>query len=243
MPQRTLDGRVAIVTGASSGIGKATARALADAGAAVVLAARSTDQLRRIAADIERDGGTATVVGTDVTDEDQVANLIDETLDTYGHLDILVNNAGLIDIDPVDEADIDTWETMVDVNLTGLMDVTHEALPALEESDFGHVVNVSSVSDREAAAKYAGYDATKFGVRGFTKALREESPADVRVSLVSPGLVDTKLPEAAEDLRDRVERITPLQPEDVAEAITFALERPPHVSINELVIRPSDQEK
>lgn len=243
MPQPTLDDSVAVVTGASSGIGAATARTLAGAGARVVLAARSEDDLRRLAADIEQAGGSARASPTDVTDASQVADLIDETLDAYGRLDLLVNNAGFIDVDPVEEADMGAWETMVDVNLTGLMDVTHEALPALESGDGGHVVNVSSVSDRETSEEYGGYTATKHGVRGFTKSLREETSETVRVTLVSPGLVDTALPERAADLRERMDAVTPLQPEDVAEAIRYVVTQPSHVSVNQLVLRPSDQEK
>lgn len=241
MSQHTLDGQVAIVTGASSGIGEAIARVLADEGVSVVLAARSTDELRSIAAEIEQTGGTASVVSTDVTDREQVSALIEKTLAEYGRLDVLVNNAGMIDVARVEDADMEVWETMVDVNLTGLMDVTHQALPALREDDGGHVVNISSISDRRVGAKYGGYDATKFGVRGFTKALREEVSQDVRVTLLSPGLVETELPERAEELQERLSEITPLQPENVADTAVYALRQPEHVSINELVVRPSEQ--
>lgn len=237
-----LDGRVAIVTGASSGIGAATARTLADAGARVVLAARSGDALEAIADGIEDGGGRARAVPTDVTDDGDVERLVESTLDAYGRLDVLVNNAGLIDVSPVADADFDAWERMVDVNLTGAMRATNEALPALE-SGGGHVVTVSSVSDREPSAGYAGYDATKFGIRGFTEALRREAGEGLRVTLVSPGLVDTDLPDGDGPLADRMDELTPLRPDDVADAVRYAVGQPDRVAVNELVIRPAGQDR
>jgi NADP-dependent 3-hydroxy acid dehydrogenase YdfG len=238
-----LEDRVVIVTGASSGIGEATARRLAATGARVVLAARSAETLADVADAIERDGGSAQVVRTDVTEKSDVRKLVTETVDVHGRLDGLVNNAGLIDVAPVADADLEDWASMLEVNLQGAIDVTHEALPHLRQGEGGQIVNVSSISDREPAAEYAGYNASKYGLRGFTQALREETDGQVRVTLVSPGLVETELHEDQESLQERAAAMTALQPEDVAEAIEFALSRPQHVSLNQLVLRPADQKR
>ncbi|ELZ56208.1 MULTISPECIES: SDR family NAD(P)-dependent oxidoreductase [Halorubrum] len=245
-----LDGEVAIVTGASSGIGAATAEALADAGASVAVAARREAALETVADRIEADGGEALVVPTDVTDEAAVEDLIETTVDEFGRLDVLVNNAGVMLLEAVEDADTDNWRQMVEVNLLGLMNATHAALPVMQEQGGGHVVHVSSVAGRRASATASGYNATKFGVNGFTEAFRQEVAADgIRTTVVEPGLVETELQEHIpdEEIREQTEEwvgsLDALQPEDIARSIRFAVAQPAHVSLNELLIRPTEQER
>jgi hypothetical protein len=243
-----LDGQVALITGASSGIGEATAEALAGEGASVALAARREDELRSLADRIESEGGETLVVPTDVTDEEQVREMVEETVEEFGRLDVLVNNAGVMLLERVAEADTDDWRRMVEVNLLGLMNATHAALPHLRERETAHVVNVSSVAGREAGETSSGYNATKFGVNGFTEALRqEETQNGVRTTLVEPGAVDTELQEHIPDdevqerIEQWVEEMDALTSDDIARSVRYAVTQPDHVSVNELLIRPTQQ--
>ena len=243
---RDLEGEVAIVTGASSGIGAATARALADEGMAVALAARREERLTDLAAEIDDGPGRALVVPTDVTDRDAVAALVERTVDEFGDLDILVNNAGVMLLQRVADADPDDWRTMMEVNLLGLMNASKAALPHLRGG--GDLVQVSSVAGRETSQTAAGYNATKWGVNGFTDALRkEETENGVRTTIVEPGAVETELQDHIpdEEVKQRiegwVESMAALQPEDIAGAVLYAVGQPRHVSINELLVRPTDQ--
>jgi NADP-dependent 3-hydroxy acid dehydrogenase YdfG len=245
----TLDGAVALVTGASSGIGAATAEALADAGADVALAARREDRLESVAERIESADTDALVVPTDVTDEAAVEAMIETTVAELGRLDVLVNNAGVMLLEAVEDADTDDWRQMVEVNLLGPMNATKAALPVMQEQESGHVVNVSSVAGRRASSTASGYNATKFGINGFTEAFRQEVTDDgIRTTLVEPGLVDTELADHIPDdeIRSRteewVESLEPLTAEDIARSIRFAVTQPQHVSLNELLIRPTQQE-
>jgi NADP-dependent 3-hydroxy acid dehydrogenase YdfG len=244
-----LDGQVALVTGASSGIGEATAEALAAEGAAVALAARREVELASLADRLETGGAETLVVPTDVTDEAEVEDMIDTTVSELGCLDILVNNAGVMLLEAVAEADTDNWRQMVEVNLLGLMNATHAALPVMREQESGHVVNVSSVAGRQASATASGYNATKFGVNGFTEAFRQEVTDDgIRTTLIEPGIVDTELQEhipddeVQESVNEWVESMEPLTGTDIARTIAFAVAQPRHVSVNELLIRPTQQE-
>jgi NADP-dependent 3-hydroxy acid dehydrogenase YdfG len=243
---RDLTGEVAIVTGASSGIGAATARALADEGMSVALAARRAERLEALAADIEEGPGEALVVPTDVTDRAAVDALIEETVDAFGGLDVLVNNAGVMLLQAVTDADPDDWEAMVDVNLSELMYASKAALPHLRGG--GDLVQVSSVAGRTTSETAAGYNATKWGVNGFTDALRkEETETGVRTTLIEPGAVETELQEHIPDeevqrrVEGWVESMDALQPADIAAGVCYAVGQPRHVSVNELMIRPTDQ--
>ncbi|PSP72167.1 oxidoreductase [Halobacteriales archaeon QS_3_64_16] len=243
-----LDDRVALVTGASSGIGEATAEALAAEGASVALAARREDELEDLADRLESEGAETLVVPTDVTDEEQVEEMIETTTEELGSLDILVNNAGVMLLEPVIEADRANFRQMVEVNLLGLMNATHAALPIMQDQGNGHIVNVSSVAGREASASGSGYNATKFGVNGFTDALRQEVNDDgIRTTLIEPGIVDTELQEhvpdddVQESLDEWVEEMAPLTGEDVARSIRYVVTQPQQVSVNELLIRPTQQ--
>jgi clavulanate-9-aldehyde reducatase len=241
-----LDGRVAVVTGASSGIGEATVRALAGAGATVALGARRADRLQSIAESVE---GKTLVHEVDVSDEEQARSFIQRAHDELGGLDILVNNAGVMLLGPVADADTGEWRTMISVNLLGLLYCTHAALPLLEGSGGGDVVNVSSVAGRRADAGAAVYNMTKFGVHAFSEALRQEAlHAGIRVTTVAPGFVDTELQghntdplvrRATERAREQIGEV--LRAEDIAEAILHAVTRPPHVCVNEVVVRPTKQ--
>lgn len=243
-----LDDSVAIVTGASSGIGEATAEALADRGASVVLAARREERLEALAERIESAGGDTLVVPTDVTDEGDLDELVQATTDEFGRIDVLVNNAGVMLLEPLERAERSNLRQMVEVNLLGLMNLTHAVVPIMQEQGEGHVVNLSSVAGRIAYANSSGYNATKFGVNGFTEALRQEVADDgIRTTLIEPGAVETELPTHITD-EQILEQLSAgemptLAPEDIARAITYATTQPQHVSVNELLVRPTEQDQ
>ncbi len=242
-----LSGRVVAITGASSGIGEATALACARAGAAVALAARREEQIADLASRIEADGGRAVAIATDVSDEAQARAFVTGAAEQLGSLDALVNNAGLMLLGGVDGADTDEWRRMIDVNCLGLLYCTHAALPIMREAGSGHIVNVSSVAGRIAALGSAVYNMTKWGVNGFSEALRQEAlHSGIRVTIVEPGAVATELlghnSEAVQEVAaKRFEGVTPLAAEDIANAILYALTQPENVSINEMLVRPTKQ--
>jgi len=244
-----LEGKVAAITGASSGIGEATALALAAEGAAVALAARREDRVADLASRIEGGGGRALAVATDVTDEEQANSFVAQANEELGGLDVLVNNAGVMLLGPVAGAPTDQWRQMIEVNLLGLLYCTHAALPIMGAAGSGDIVNVSSVAGRTATFGSGVYNMTKWGVVGFSEALRQEcGRAGVRVTAIEPGWVDTELqghnehPAVVAGMKkamEKVERV--LDADDIARAITFAVTQPPHVSINEMLIRPTTQ--
>jgi len=207
-----LDNTVALVTGASSGIGEATARELARHGAAVAIAARRMDRLVALAEEIKQDGGTALPVQTDVTDPEQVRHLVRHTVDSLGRLDTVVNNAGVMLLGPIEDAPVEEWDRMIDLNLKGVLYVAHAALPHLldaagrEPRHVADIVNISSVAGRLARRNSGVYNLTKHGVGAFSESLRQEvTGRHVRVSLVEPGAVDTELPDHIRDeIRDQM---------------------------------------
>jgi NADP-dependent 3-hydroxy acid dehydrogenase YdfG len=241
-----LDGRVAVVTGASSGIGEATVRALSAAGASVALGARRADRLQAIADGLE---GPSLVREVDVSDEEQARGLIQAAKDELGGVHVLVNNAGVMLLGPVAGADTDEWRRMITVNLLGLLYCTHAALPVMEAAGGGDIVNVSSVAGRRADAGAAVYNMTKFGVHAFSEALRQEAlHAGIRVTTVAPGFVETELQghntnplvrRATERAREEIGEV--LKAEDIAAEIVHAVTRPSHVCVNEIVVRPTKQ--
>jgi NADP-dependent 3-hydroxy acid dehydrogenase YdfG len=253
-PAAALDGTVALVTGASSGIGEATAVDLAHRGAAVAIVARRAERLEALAGRIRDDGGTALVVNADVTEQAQAADAVARCVSELGRLDILVNNAGMMLLGPVLDAPLDEWERMVHINVLGLLYCAHAALPHLlkaAEDEPRHVadlVNISSVAGRVARSGSGVYNLTKHGVGAFSESLRQEvTERHVRVSLVEPGAVATELaghnrPEILETIGQRFGDIERLQADDIADAIGYIVTRPPHIAINELLIRPTEQQ-
>ncbi len=251
MPAVDLQGRAVAITGASSGIGEATAIALARAGASVALGARRSDRIAEIAARIEGDGGTAVALTTDVAHEDAARSFVQAARERLGRLDILVNNAGVMLLGPVEGADTEEWRRMVDVNVLGLLYCTHAALPIMREQGAGHIVNVSSVAGRVAGYGSAVYNLTKFGVHGFSEGLRQEAlHANVRVTTIAPGYVETELQEhnqnpsvveATKQMREKIGQV--LRAEDIADAILYAVSQPEHVDVNELLVRPTGQQR
>jgi clavulanate-9-aldehyde reducatase len=242
-----LQGRTVAITGASSGIGEATALACARAGAAVALAARRTDRIEDLARRIEADGGRALAIETDVTDEASARAFVERAQQELGGLWGLVNNAGVMLLGAVEGADTEHWRRMVSVNCLGLLYCTHAAIPAMKEGGGGHIVNVSSVAGRIATFGSAVYNMTKWGVNGFSEALRQEVVhSGIRVTIVEPGAVSTELlehntPEIQQVAAKRFEGVTPLRSEDISDAIMYALTRPQNVSINEVLVRPTSQ--
>ncbi len=242
-----LSGRVVAVTGASSGIGEATALACAQAGAAVSLAARRTERIEALATRIEDAGGRALAVTADVGEEDQARSFVERTASELGRLDVLVNNAGVMLLGPVAGAPTEEWRRMVHVNVFGVLYSTHAALPLMKEQGAGHIVTVSSVAGRFARPGSAVYNLTKFGVGAFSEALRQEVTLEgIRVTLIEPGFVGTELqghnrPEIQEAIRKIVNDEDPLRAEDIANAVLYAIGSPPNVAVNEVLIRPSGQ--
>jgi NADP-dependent 3-hydroxy acid dehydrogenase YdfG len=246
-----LKGRKAVVTGASAGIGEATALALAAEGADVSLGARRKDRLDELVKRIEADGGTAHAFEVDISDEEAARGFIEGAAKEMGGLDILVNNAGVMLLGAVTGADTDEWRTMVDVNVLGLLYCTHAALPLMQEGGGGHIVNLSSVAGRTAALGSGVYNFTKWGVTGFSEALRQEAlHAGIRVTVVEPGFVATELQEQntnpvvleqVEKMREQIGDV--LEAEDIANAIVYTVASPQRVSINEVLIRPTGQQR
>jgi NADP-dependent 3-hydroxy acid dehydrogenase YdfG len=243
---KALQDTVALVTGASSGIGEATARALADQGATVALVARRKDRLDALAAEI---GGVA--IETDVTDRDQAVAAVDRAAQELGRLDVVVNNAGVMLLGPIVDAPVEEWDRMVALNIQGLLYVAHAALPHLlsaaerEPRQVADLVNVSSVAGRRVGAGGGIYQMTKHGVGVFSEALRQEITArHVRSSLVEPGATESEL---VSHVREEVRATLPpsagqiLRAEDIADAILYIVTRPRHVAINEILVRPTEQ--
>jgi NADP-dependent 3-hydroxy acid dehydrogenase YdfG len=249
-----LDGTVALVTGASSGIGEASALALAAEGAAVVLVARRTERLTALQQRITESGGRAHSITADVTDEVQARDAVAAAAAEFGRLDTVVNNAGLMLLGPIVDADIAEWQRMVNLNLLGLMYVAHASVPhllkAADDSPrrVADLVNISSVAGRVVRKGSGVYNATKHAVGAFSEALRLEVTAKhLRVSLIEPGATDTELrthnrPEIQESMSQRFGTMDRLQAEDISDAVSYIVTRPRHVAINEILIRPTEQD-
>jgi clavulanate-9-aldehyde reductase len=243
-----LAGRVALVTGASSGIGRAVAVALAREGAAVAVAARRADRLDALRAELVSLGARVLVLELDVSDEAACRDAVARTVAELGALDILVNNAGVMLLGSVEGADTEDWRRMMGTNVLGLMYLTHAALPHLLQRR-GVLVQMSSTAGRTARAGVAAYNASKWAVNAFSEGLRQEVTArGVRVVVVEPGIVQTELrdhitqPAARERIQASAAAIRQLQPEDIAAAVVYAATQPEHVAVNEILIRPTDQE-
>jgi NADP-dependent 3-hydroxy acid dehydrogenase YdfG len=247
---KILESRVALVTGASSGIGQATALALAAAGAHVVAAARRDDRLGEVVQQIRSQGGSARAIRLDVSQRDEITATIDALGREEERLDILVNNAGVMLLSPVAEADPREWRQMLDVNLFGLMNACQLALPLLKRSPTAHIVNIASVAGRVSNPSASGYAASKFGVVGFSESLRREVyQLGIRVTVIEPGMVDSELGEKMANagmrssLQQRRGTIEPMQSQDIAAAVMYAVSQPSRVNVNEILLRPIGQER
>jgi NADP-dependent 3-hydroxy acid dehydrogenase YdfG len=249
-----LQDTVSLITGASSGIGEATALALAELGSTVAVAARRRDRLEQLAQRIEERGGRALVIEADVADPAQAREAVERTVSELGRLDTLVNNAGVMLLGPVQDAPLEEWDRMLQVNVNGLIQCAHAALPHLLKAAenaprrVADMVNISSVAGRVARAGSGVYNLTKHGVGAFSESLRQEvTQRHVRVSLVEPGAVETELPshnrpEIQETLQKRFGNVERLNASDIAEGICYIVTRPRHVAVNELLIRPTEQQ-
>ncbi|SHN36766.1 NADP-dependent 3-hydroxy acid dehydrogenase YdfG [Duganella sacchari] len=242
-----IENKVVVITGASSGLGEATARHLAARGAAVVLAARRTDRLEQIAADIRSAGGKVEVVATDVTSRAQVQALIDTAVSVYGRIDVLVNNAGLMAIAPLDEVKVEEWDRMIDINVKGVLYGIAAALPQFRKQNSGHFINVASVAGLKVFSPGGTvYSGTKFAVRAISEGLRHEVGGSIRTTTIEPGAVDTELKlgsshqQSAQFVNEFYKLAIPA--DSVARAIAYAIEQPADVDINEIVLRPTVQE-
>lgn len=243
-----IDNKVIIITGASSGIGKATALKLAKAGARVVLTARSENKLEELKQDIETTGGTALAIKADVTQLEDMKKVIEKTLAAFGSINGLINNAGLMPLSFVRKLKTDEWDKMVDVNIKGVLNGVAAVLPTLIENKGGHIINISSSAAHNYFPGGAVYCATKAAVKMFSKGLRKELAPEYGISITSiePGAVDTNLPSTItdEDIMDQFEemkQMTMMEPEDVADAIFYALVQPERVNINDVYLMPSEQ--
>jgi NADP-dependent 3-hydroxy acid dehydrogenase YdfG len=244
-----LTDKIALVTGASSGIGEATAKALAEAGVKVALAARRTDRLKKLAAEISPDGSRALVCPTDVTCRAQVAAAVHAVQTQWGAIDILVNNAGIMPLSFIRNLHVDEWDRMVEVNIRGVLNCTAAVLPQMLKRKAGHIVNVSSLAGRRVFAAGSVYCGTKYFVNAFSEGLRLElSPKDnIRVTIIEPALTRSELTQTITDRQvaesfANLQKLKILNSEDIASAIVYAVSQPPHVNVNEVLIRPTAQE-
>lgn len=241
-----IKGKVIVITGASSGIGESTAKELGKSGAKLVLAARRTERLKALVDEIEKGGGTAQAVATDVSKRDDVETLIRTAMEVHGQIDVLINNAGIMPVAPMEMTKVDDWDRMIDVNVKGLLYGIGAALPHMKEKGAGHIINVASVAGHKVFPNFTVYCATKHAVRAISEGLRMESP-ELRVTTISPGLIATELEDSTPDEAIRTgvkefyaEHAIPAQ--TIADAIAYAVAQPDSVDINEMVIRPTTQE-
>ena len=239
-------GKVVAITGASSGIGEATARHLADRGSVVILGARRSDRLEMLAASIASRGGKASYLVTDVRRRDDVANLVQLAMDRYGKLDVLINNAGIAPISRLDDLKVDDWDDMIDVNVKGVLYGIAAALPVFRRQGFGHFVNILSTAGIKIVPTMAVYAGSKNAVRAISEGLRQEAGPSLRVTTISPGYVDTELPSSMTDVALRQQgqasmKALAIPASAVAEAIAFAIAQPDSVDVGEIVIRPTAQ--
>jgi len=243
-----IEGKVIVITGASSGLGEATARHLAAQGGAVVLGARRAERIEALAEEINTGGGRALAVQTDVTDRGQVQRLVDAAVEAYGRVDVVVNNAGIMPLSPIERLRVEEWDRMVDVNIKGVLYGVAAALPYFQQQKAGHFINVSSVAGHKVFSASAVYSATKSAVRAFSEGLRQEvKPYNVRTTVISPGAVRTELLDhiSEEDVQkahqDYVGQVG-VPAESFARLVAFAIGQPEDVDINEILFRPTAQE-
>jgi NADP-dependent 3-hydroxy acid dehydrogenase YdfG len=242
-----LKSKVVIITGASSGIGKATAKLLAKNGAKVVLAARRDDRLQTIAGEIEQEGGEAIYLKTNVASSEDMQELARFALKQYGRIDVLVNNAGIMPLSQLNELKVHEWEQMIDVNIKGVLYGIAAVLPTMREQKSGHIINISSVAGYNVAPTSSVYSGTKFAVRAISEGLRqEESPAsNIRSTIISPGFTDTELTNAisSPEIKAMVSQAShiAISPNSIARAIAYAINEPADTGVNEIIIRPTVQ--
>lgn len=239
--------KVVVITGASSGLGEATARHLAALGAKVVLGARRTDKLQQIASEIQAQGGQVAFAGVDVTNPAAVQALVDTAISQFGRIDVMVNNAGFMAIAPISQLRTDEWDRMIDINIKGVLYGIAAALPHFEQQGSGHIINISSVAGIKVFAPGGSvYSGTKFAVRAISEGLRQEMAGKVRVTSIEPGAVDSELKFGSGDQASREAIVgfyqQAIPADSVARAIAYAIEQPAEVGINEIVLRPLVQE-
>jgi NADP-dependent 3-hydroxy acid dehydrogenase YdfG len=238
--------KVVIITGASSGIGEATAVMLAERGAKVVLGARGLNRLEALARRIMGAGGEVAYAQTDVRRREDLTSLVSLALDRYDQLDVLINNAGIMPVSPLDDLRVEDWENMIDINIKGVLYGIAATLPVFRKQGFGHFVNTASTAGHKTVPNQSVYSATKFAVRAISEGLRMEAGEKLRVTIISPGFVNTNFaegvtnPEVKTQLENARDKFA-LPPEAIARAIVFAIEQPSDVDVNEIIVRPTAQ--
>jgi NADP-dependent 3-hydroxy acid dehydrogenase YdfG len=242
-----IEGKVVVITGASSGLGEAAARLLSAEGASVVLGARRHDRIQSLAGALTAKGGKALAMATDVSHCEQVKRLVDAAVQTFGRIDVMINNAGLMPQAPLERLKIDEWDRMIDVNIKGVLYGVAAALPHMKQQKAGHIINVSSVAGHKVGPGFAVYAATKHAVRALSEGLRQEvKPYNIRTTVISPGAVATELPDSITepDVAERVRKAyeIAIPADSFARAVAFAMSQPEEVDVNEILFRPTRQE-
>jgi NADP-dependent 3-hydroxy acid dehydrogenase YdfG len=243
-----IKGKVVVITGASSGMGEAAAKHLSALSATVVLGARRTDRIEKLAKEIRGNGGKALAIAADVTNRDQVKKLVDSAVKEFGRIDVILNNAGIMPLSPMDRLNVDEWDKMIDVNIKGVLNGIAAVLPYMKEQKSGQIINTSSVAGHKIFNGSAVYSATKFAVRALTEGLRMEvKPYNIRTTIVCPGAVKTELLEHISETdiqqanKDYVGAVG-ISPDSFARVVAFAISQPADVDINEVIFRPTSQE-
>jgi NADP-dependent 3-hydroxy acid dehydrogenase YdfG len=243
-----IEGKVVVITGASSGLGEATARLLSARGASVVLGARRAERIQSLEKELTGRGGKALAITTDVTRYDQVKRLVDAAVETFGRIDVMINNAGLMPQSPLERLKIDEWDRMIDVNVKGVLYGIAAALPHMKRQKAGQIINVSSVAGHKVRPGGTVYSATKHAVRVLSEGLRQEvKPYNIRTTVISPGAVTSELPnsvtdpETAERIRKLYEEVA-IPADSFARAVAFAMSQPEDMDVNEILYRPTRQE-
>ncbi len=246
--RNNIEGKVVVITGASSGLGEASARLLSAQGASVVLGARRHDRIQSLAGELTGSGGKAIALTTDVTHSEQVKKLVDAAVQAYGRIDVMINNAGLMPQAPLERLKIGEWDRMIDVNIKGVLYGIAAALPYMKQQKAGHIINVSSVAGHKVGPGFAVYAATKHAVRALSEGLRQEvKPYNIRTTVISPGVVATELPNSVSepDVAERIHKFyaeIAIPAESFARAVAFAISQPEEMDVNEILFRPTRQE-